>query len=110
LNFKTDSEALMLAALKDHPLHGYAIVKKIRESSDGLFKLSEGQLYPLLYRMQAKGWLSAEWVTDGAGPAKKCYSLLEQGEKELETRTADWNKFARAVSGILSLKEGVRHA
>ncbi len=106
MKFKTDPEALILGALAEGPLHGYAIVKTIKESSQGVFKLSEGQLYPLLHRMLAKGWVSAEWETPVNGPARKTYLLLESGRKELEERKRDWKLFADAVGGLLITEGG----
>ena len=101
MRFKTDSEALVLGALVAGPQHGYGIVKQLREGSSGLFKLNEGQLYPMLHKMQKAGWISSEWETSDGGPARKTYTLLEEGTKELEARRAQWKEFSAAVGGLL---------
>src|SRR5689334_889328 len=95
--FKSDIEALILGALAEGPQHGYGIVKQLREGSEGLFKLNEGQLYPLLHRMQAQGWIAGEWETSESGPARKCYALQEPGRLELAARRKEWKKFSAAV-------------
>jgi len=117
MRFKSDPEALVLGALVNGPQHGYGIVKTLREGSSGLFKLNEGQLYPLLHQMQERGWIVGEWETSDGGPARKTYTLLEEGQKELETRKEEWRKFSSAVGGILSVtsnpvvrKQGVGNA
>lgn len=102
MKFKTDPEALVLGVLAEEPLHGYSIVKSIQKASGGMFKMQEGQLYPLLHRMQKAGWIKGEWEATETGPARKTYHLLDPGKKELEARRAEWKKFAGAVVGILN--------
>ncbi|HVT11959.1 MAG TPA: helix-turn-helix transcriptional regulator [Fimbriimonadaceae bacterium] len=101
MRFKTDPEAMILGVLAEGPLHGYGIVKAIQEASDGLFKMAEGQLYPVLHGMQKRGWIQGEWETSESGPARKAYRLLEAGRLELEARRADWQRFAKAAGNVL---------
>ena len=105
MQYKSDVEALVLAALAQCPQHGYGLVKAIQGGSSGLFRLNEGRLYPLLHKMQAKGWIAGTWESDQTGPARKTYTLLESGAKELEARRADWDRFSQAVSAVLSAGE-----
>jgi len=106
--FKTDPEALVLGALVAGPQHGYGIVKTLRDGSSGLFNMNEGQLYPLLHKMQKHGWIKGEWETSESGPARKTYVLLEEGRKELERHKAHWLKFSSAVGGLLLAEEPKR--
>jgi DNA-binding PadR family transcriptional regulator len=99
---------LVLGALADGPLHGYGIVKTIREGSEETISLPESQLYPLLHRMQAAGWIAGEWQTPDSGPARKTYTLTESGESELARRRKEWTRFAGAVGSLLAVKE-LRH-
>ena len=108
MRYKGDAEAMVLGALANGPQHGYGLVRAIQEGSSGLFKMNEGQLYPLLHRMQAKGWIVGEWETPQAGPARKTYTLLEEGLKELDARREEWSRFSRAMSGVLTLGRPVR--
>lgn len=110
MRFKTDPEALILSVLADGPLHGYGIVKSIQEASEGLFKMAEGQLYPVLHRMQKRGWIRGEWETSEAGPARKAYHLLEAGRSELEVRRKEWQQFAKATGNVLCLNPEANHA
>jgi PadR family transcriptional regulator PadR len=105
MRFKTDIEAVLLGALSDGPLHGYGIVKALRERSDGMFNLPESQLYPLLHRLQKAGWIRGEWQVSESGPARKTYTLLEEGRSELKRRKEDWQRFTTAVGALLATKE-----
>jgi DNA-binding PadR family transcriptional regulator len=99
--FRTDQEALVLGALASGPQHGYGIVKSLRDGSSGLFNVNEGQLYPLLHKMQESGWIKGEWETSESGPARKTYVLLDEGRAELQRRQELWRKFSSAVGGLL---------
>ena len=101
MRFKSDPEALILGALVDGPQHGYGIVKILKEGSSGLFKMNEGQLYPLLHKMQENGWIKGEWETTDTGPARKTYVISDSGRAELEKRRQEWAKFSAAVSGVI---------
>jgi len=105
MGFKTDAEALVLGALVAGPRHGYGIVKSLREGSSGLFNMNEGQLYPLLQKMQERGWIKGEWEMSDSGPARKTYVLLEEGQKELANRREQWKRFSSAVGGLLLIDE-----
>ncbi len=109
--FKPDSEALVLAALAREALHGYAIIRAVRDNSSGLFDMYEGQLYPLLHKMQARGLVVGEWQIQDSGAPRKTYTLTEAGAAELEHRRREWTKFTTAVSGVmLSAPQAVKEA
>ena len=110
MRFRPDTEAMILGALANGPLHGYGIVKCLKENSDGLFKLNEGQLYPMLFKMQESGWIIGEWETEGSGPARKIYSLTVDGTNELQRKLSDWDRFSKAVQQTLLTKMEVRNA
>ncbi len=101
MTFRSDPQTLILSVLADGPKHGYAIVKAIKDQSKGVFKLSEGQLYPLLQTMLQKGWLTAAWETPESGPARKVYRLEPDGMKEFEKKRADWEQFTSAMKAML---------
>jgi DNA-binding PadR family transcriptional regulator len=108
MRYKADAEAMVLGALAQGPQHGYGLVKTIQEGSSGLFKMNEGQLYPLLHRMQKHGWIEGAWETPQAGPARKTYTLLKDGLRELEKRQEEWSRFSRAMSSVLGVGERSR--
>ncbi len=64
--------------------------------------MNEGQLYPLLHKMQEQGWIKGEWETADLGPAKKTYVLLEEGRLEFQRRKAEWSKFVSAVNSVMT--------
>ncbi|MFZ1997574.1 MAG: helix-turn-helix transcriptional regulator [Solirubrobacteraceae bacterium] len=99
-SLKGHLDALILAVLAEGPLHGYAIIEKLKHSSDGAFQLPEGTVYPALHRLEAGGLLSSEW-SDGEGRRRRIYELTRRGRGELGTRRTEWREFARAVEAVL---------
>jgi DNA-binding PadR family transcriptional regulator len=78
-SLKGHLDALILAVLADGPLHGYAIIEKLKRRSDGTFELPEGTVYPALHRLEAGGLLSSEWSDGEAGAAASISSRAEGG-------------------------------
>lgn len=100
--FRTDLEAMVLAALIDGPQHGYAVVRTIRGRSEGVLRLGEGQLYPILHRLEESGLVSGDWEMQDGKPPRKVYSLTDHGHAALAQRRAEWSLFARAVGSVMS--------
>ena len=98
--FKTDLEAVILGAVAERPLHGYGIAKVIRERSAGALKAGEGQLYPILHRMEDAGWLAADWEPQEGKPPRKVYELTEEGRAELAKRKKSWAEFSKGVNSL----------
>lgn len=105
MSYRTDTRALVLAVLRDGPTHGYGIAKSIRERSGAALKLGEGQLYPILHELEARGFVVADWEMQDGDPPKRVYSLTEKGGQELRERAKQWNDFANAVGSVLSLSK-----
>lgn len=104
MRYKTDLEAMVLAALGDGPAHGYGIVRTIRGRSEGVLKLGEGQLYPILHRLEEEGLVGGEWEIQDGKPPRKVYALTEAGHRSLETRQREWGAFANAVANVFAKK------
>lgn len=102
--FRTDTKALVMAALADGPKHGYAVAKAVREASGGFLKLGEGQLYPALYALENEGWVIGEWDEEEAN--RRIYRLTDEGRAELAGRISKWHEFADAVARVLPQPEG----
>ena len=94
-------EALVLKTLAGGRLHGYGIARAIEDATDGVVIVEEGSLYPALYRMEKKGRIEAEWGVSELGRRAKFYRLTPRGRKELMTQTAEWARFAAAISKVL---------
>lgn len=99
--FRTDLNAMILGTLQAGPQHGYQIVRTIRDAG-GAPKLTEGQIYPYLHKLEEQGMLSAEWQTDTGAAPRKVYELTKKGLKELEHQRSAWEKFSQGVGAILA--------
>jgi PadR family transcriptional regulator PadR len=93
-------DLLLLATLADGPAHGYRVVDALRERSAGAFDLSEGTVYPALYRLERGGLLSSRWASV-AGRRRRVYSLTRKGQRALADRHRAWTSFAAAVNGVV---------
>jgi len=93
--------ALILKTLAIGRRHGYAIARAIEDTTDGVIQVEDGSLYPALYRIESKGWIEAEWGISELGRRAKFYKLTARGRKQLAAETAEWARFAAAVSRIL---------
>jgi PadR family transcriptional regulator, regulatory protein PadR len=94
------AELTILSVLEQGPLHGYEIGRRIEEQSHGALRFTLAALYPLLYRMEHRGWLKAEWETGGNGKKRRCYSLTSKGKKMLVPMRAEWTDLFRALRRV----------
>lgn len=95
-------DLLVLKALLLGPSHGWAISKRIRQLSDDVLEIGQGSLYPALYRIEDRGWISAEWGTSAEGRKAKIYTLTRDGRKQLAAERTSWKNFAAAVDRVLA--------
>ena len=98
-------DLLILRTLSREPQHGHAIAKHIRRTSEELFRVETGSLYPALYRLEAKGWISAEWALSDKGKRARYYRLTAAGRKQLDSEHSKWQAFARAMGLVLNPAE-----
>src|SRR5438874_6741489 len=89
---------LVLSILEEGESYGYAIIQRVRELSGGQVRWTDGMLYPVLHRLEARGAITARWKTAGTGRNRKYYALKRQGRKALEEHKAQW----RLVNGALA--------
>ena len=101
MSFRSDIGTLVLGALQAGPLHGYQIVRRIKEKGD-LQRLTEGQVYPYLHKLERQGFVLAEWQTDTGAAPRKVYELTQAGLAELDRQRGVWEKFSAGVSSILA--------
>ena len=97
-------DLLILKTLTWGPLHGYAIASAIKNSTDGALLVEEGALYPALYRMEAKGWIEAEWGLSNNNRRAKYYQMTAEGRRHFRSEEGLWNAYALAVGKLLSAK------
>ena len=94
------AELAVLAVLEDGPLHGYEIARRIEADSDGVLRFTLASLYPLLYRMEKRGWTTAAWETTASGVKRRSYRLTASGRKQLAQTRREWNSFVHALTRI----------
>jgi transcriptional regulator len=95
-------ELLVLKALSWGPIHGYGIASWIESATDDVLRVEEGSLYPALYRLVARGWVSSEWRTTENNRTARYYSVTRSGRKQLASERAQWEKLSRGVDLILA--------
>ena len=100
-------ETLLLAILKGGPSYGYAIVKELNERSEGILRLGEGTIYPVLYRLEEKKLISARWYLAENGRERKYYRLTTKGRKALAANLNQWQMLASVMGKVLDSAENV---
>ncbi|HTJ24359.1 MAG TPA: PadR family transcriptional regulator [Gemmatimonadaceae bacterium] len=95
-------EMIVLEVLQDEPMHGWGITERIERRSNGLLSVNQGSLYPALYRLVARGWVSSDWRTTENNRTARYYSLTRAGRKQLAAERAQWDKLSRGVNLILA--------
>lgn len=94
------AELAILSVLENGPLHGYEIGRRIGERSGGALHYTLAALYPLLYRMEHRGWLRADWKTGDNGKRRRCYRLTQRGRRMLKPMRAEWADLFRALRRV----------
>ncbi|HUM06902.1 MAG TPA: helix-turn-helix transcriptional regulator [Terriglobales bacterium] len=94
------AELAVLTVLARQPLHGYEIAKRIDEQTGGVLRFDMASLYPMLYGLERKAWLKAEWQTLANGRRRRCYRLTSLGRKQLAPLRAEWRTFFSAFQKV----------
>ncbi len=97
---KGSAELLILALLEARPRHGYEISKMIDERSAGRVRFKVASLYPLLYRLEERGWIAGRWVEKPGERRRRFYRLTAEGRRMLAAQRAHWREFVTAVMQI----------
>jgi PadR family transcriptional regulator, regulatory protein PadR len=101
--FPGSLEVMILHSLRNKPMHGYALVKHIKQVSDELLEVEEGSLYPALQRMLREGWLESETGTSAKGRPTRIYRLTEVGLKHLEKEVVSFERMFAGISRVLAI-------
>jgi PadR family transcriptional regulator PadR len=94
-------DMLILRTLRWGATHGHGIAKAIERMSDETLKVEHGSLYPALQRLQQEGWITAEWGVSKNKQRAKYYRLTALGRRQLVAETSRWERFVKAVTGVL---------
>ena len=93
---KGSAELLILSLLEVRPRHGYDVSKLIEQRSRGTLRFHAASLYPLLYRLEKRGWVQGRWVEKSGQRRRRYYRLTAQGRKVLASQRRGWQVFVEA--------------
>jgi transcriptional regulator len=102
---KGSAELLILALLEDRARHGYDIGKLIEQRSGGALKFAVPSLYPLLYRLEKRGWIEGRWVEKAGERRRRLYRLTAEGRRVLAAQRGGWAAFVRAINQIARVSD-----
>ncbi|MGH9409810.1 MAG: PadR family transcriptional regulator [Vicinamibacterales bacterium] len=103
---KGSAELLVLSLVEAQPRHGYEINKLITARSGGVLSFHAASLYPLLYRLEKRGWMVGRWVEKAGQRRRRYYRITAEGAAVLAARRNTWRRFVAAINRIA----GVEHA
>ena len=99
-------DMLILKILALEPMNGWAMSQRLKQISSDVLGVSDGSLYPALHKLERRGWVTAQWKSEGGNNRRaKFYSLTRLGRRQLEKETANWTRISTAISGIVRLRE-----
>lgn len=96
-------DMLVMRAVADEPLHGYALVHRLKLISGGRLTVPQGSLYPALHRLENQGMLKADWRDTATGREAKFYRLTAKGRRKLEAEVAEWKELSVAIALVLGI-------
>ena len=94
-------DVMILKALSWGPMHGFAVAKWIRLTTDDVLQIDDGALYPALHRMEHRGLIDADWDLTENNRRAKYYRLTTKGRQQLRARTSSWDRYSSAVSKVI---------
>jgi transcriptional regulator len=103
---KGSAELLILSLVEHEPRHGYELSKLIDSRSNGAIRFHVASLYPLLYRLEKRGWIEGKWVEKAGQRRRRYYRLTAEGRRVLAAQRRNWREFVEAIARIT----GVQHA
>ena len=97
---KGSAELMILSLVEARPRHGYEISKLIEARSRGVVRFNVASLYPLLYRLEERGWIKGRWVEAAGQRRRRFYRITAAGRKELSAQRRTWLEFVRAIGRV----------
>lgn len=94
-------DLLILKTLSLGPMNGWAIAKRIVQTSNNVLQVNQGSLYPALHRLETQGWLKAEWKDSDNNRRAKFYSLTAAGRKQLKAELDNWQRLSGAIGLVI---------
>ena len=100
---KGSAELLVLALIEERARHGYEISKLIEARSGGTLSFHVASLYPLLYRLESRGWIGGRWVEKAGQRRRRYYRITAEGRRVLAKQRSVWAQFVRALDRVAGL-------
>lgn len=100
---KGSSELLILSLVENRERHGYEIAKLIERRSGGRLSFQVPSLYPLLYRLEGRGWIQGRWIEKAGQRRRRYYRLTAEGRKMLAAQRQGWQQFVEAIRRITEI-------
>lgn len=97
-------DMLILKAVSLGELHGYGVLLRIQQISADALQIPQGSLYPALYRLEHKGWITARWGASENNRKAKYYSLTPAGRRHLKSETSEWSRLSDAIGAVLKAR------
>ena len=94
------AQLLILSLVEARPRHGYEISKLIEQRSEGAVRFHVASLYPLLYRLEKRGWIQGRWIEKSGQRRRRYYRLTSHGRKVLASQLRGWREFVAGVNRI----------
>ena len=101
---KGSAELMVLAAIEDGPRHGYDIAREIDSRSSGVLRFHVASLYPMLYRMERRGWIDGKWIEKSGQRRRRYYRLTAQGKKVLAEQRTNWQELLAALQRVARIE------
>ena len=98
------AELLILSLVEARPRHGYEMSKLIETRSGGAVRFNVASLYPLLYRLEKRGWIEGRWVDKADQRRRRYYRLTRDGRKVLQAQRSTWQNFVAAINRITEME------
>ena len=95
-------DVIVLKALLWGPMHGYAVTRWIKDTTDGALDVEEGALYPALHRLERRRAVESQWGLSENNRRAKFYRLTASGRRELRSETAAWQRYAAIIAKVLA--------
>jgi transcriptional regulator len=100
---KGSAELLILSLVEAVPRHGYEISKLIEARSEGVLRFHVASLYPLLYRLEKRGWIEGRWVEKAGQRRRRFYRLTAEGRRVLAEQRSTWREFVAAINRVTEI-------
>jgi PadR family transcriptional regulator len=107
---KGSTEMLIMALVEERARHGYEIAKLIDERSGGVLQFHVASLYPLLYRMEKRGWIKGQWIEKAGQRRRRYYRLTHEGRKVLAAQRNTWQEFFAALNRVARITADLEDA